>query len=146
MEELSLVEILNSGNPIVLLNLAEEDPTYGIIHIPQQSRNFFPGYKVQFALNTDVKPFVVHVTGGNGGDRGSSEGSYLCHPRGSEVNPSLFPQCTDATNNNGSFFRFYEAHPELSKDSRLVIEKLGDFEYQLHILKTAETFCNSNFR
>ncbi len=53
---------------------------YKIIIIPRSQRSFFPGYKKDFILKTNLREYLAHMTSAEGdikiGD--PSAGSYIC--------------------------------------------------------------------
>lgn len=115
----------------VALKVVPSSSQFGIIHIPREHKSFFPGYRSQFVLETDVQPFVMHVTGGNSDDLkagvtlddavGEDIGQYLCHPRSTQIS-MRFADVPNATSAKlGSFKRFYAQHSELNPDDFLVI-------------------------
>lgn len=113
------MEFVNRADePYVELRIAPEDRTYGIIHVSKETKGFFSGYKKQFVLETDVKPFVMHLTGApNGTEIGEESGGYIGHPRANEIEDRFLSQAPDAKHNvQGSFLRWYEAHPETEPD------------------------------
>jgi hypothetical protein len=129
---------IKSKFPYVDIRKAPADHEYGIIHIQQEFKSFFPGYRIQFLLETDIRPFVMHMTAGtNGSRRGAEEGGYICHPKCNEIEEE-FQQVRDATHHiRGSFLRWYDAHP----DYQLELEekwfrffKLDDKHYRLETL------------
>ncbi len=68
--------------PYVELKINPSSREYGILHVTEETKGFFPGYRRQFVLETDVKPFVMHLTASEDGTEiGSEEGGYLCHPK-----------------------------------------------------------------
>jgi len=115
----------------IALKVVPSSSQFGIIHIPREHKAFFPGYRSQFVLETDVQPFVMHVTGGNSGHLkkgvslddaiGEEIGQYLCHPRATLIAPEFsdIPYATSAK--QGTFKRFYARHTELKPDDLLVI-------------------------
>lgn len=115
--------------------LVPSSPEYGIINLPEEHKDFFPGYRKQFILETDVRKFVMHLTGANNGTSiGERVGNYLCHPRAGNVDPKLLRECPDANNHiRGSFKRFYEAHKELKPGDKLRIHKVNSEVYRLEI-------------
>lgn len=108
--------VSRADEPYVLLKIAPEDRTYGIIHVDKETRGFFPGYRKQFVLETDVKPFIMHLTGApNGSEVGDEVGGYVCHPKTSEIEARLLDNAPDARHSvEGSFKRWYDAHPEVN--------------------------------
>ncbi len=111
------IEYVSRGNePYVELKIAPEDRSYGIIHVSKETRGFFPGYRKQFVLETDVKPFIMHLTGApNGSEVGDEVGGYICHPKTSEIEARLLDNVPDARHPvEGSFKRWYDAHPEVN--------------------------------
>ena len=121
-----------TNQPYVELKIAPKDREYNIIHVTKETKGFFPGYKVQFVLDTDIKPFVMHLTGANNGTTiGDDEGGYLCHPRPSEINPSMLTRVPDADKRDGSFKQFYDAHPRLQGGDYVKIFRLTPDFYRL---------------
>lgn len=116
----------------IALKVVPSSREFGIVHVPKELKAFFPGYRSQFVLETDVQPFVMHLTGGNGADLqagvslddavGQKDiGQYLCHPRSTEIDMRFSEISHAASAKQGSFKRFYDAHQELRPDDFLVI-------------------------
>lgn len=78
-------------------------------------RSFFPGYKVEFTLITDVGDLKCNVSSGTEGTEiGDLEaGNYI----------------------TGDIGKFYDAHPELKAGDFLVFSKLDDLIYEVGIKK-----------
>jgi hypothetical protein len=104
--------------PFVELKINPSSREYGILHVTKETRGFFPGYRRQFVLETDVKPFVMHLTGaGNGSCVGDEEGGYLCHPRPQDVGARLLQHASDANHaRDGSFKRWFDEHEEVEPE------------------------------
>ncbi len=139
MKRKSIEQVAESSSCIegpIEKTITASDIKYGIIHIRKRDREFFPGYRVQFVLHTDLKPFVMHLTGGYFGLRqGSNSGQYICHPRVNQVMENLAESTPDATDSEkGSFKRFYSAHQEVRKKTKVRISKVNDKEYSLEVL------------
>jgi len=115
----------------IALKIVPSSSQFGILHIPREHKAFFPGYRSQFILETDVQPFVMHLTGGNSDDLkqgvslddavGQEIGQYLCHPRSILISPQFTDIPHATSQKNGSFRNFYARHPELKPDDFLVI-------------------------
>lgn len=104
--------------PYVELKVNPSSREYGILHVTKETKGFFPGYRRQFILETNVKPFVMHLTGSeNGTEVGSEEGGYLCHPRPQEIEGRLLAHAPDANHSKeGSFKRWFDAHEGIEPD------------------------------
>jgi len=63
----------------IILNNLYSPRKWGLIPIPREYRSFFPGYKVDFILQTDIGDLTVNVTSGPKGTRvGDPEaGNYI---------------------------------------------------------------------
>ena len=111
------------------------DRKYGIVQITAKTNGFFNGgYKGQFLLRTDRKDFVMHLTSAKDNvPKDKRKGLYLCHPRAMEVSGVFLDECPDADTRDGSFLRFYEAHPELRPGDILRITKNSTKDYRLTI-------------
>lgn len=116
----------------VTLKVVPSSREFGIIHVLAEHRTFFPGYRKQFILETDIKNFVMHLTGGNTDHLkqgtsldqavGEAIGQYLCHPSPCDVDVKLLKRVPDADSvRDGSFKRFYDKHHEIKPDDLLVI-------------------------
>ncbi len=114
--------------PIIQLQMVQSNIDYGIVQVPREHLGFFPGYREQFILETDVKPFVMHLTGADDGTaNGEEAGGYLCHPRAKEVNLKFLDRCPDANHpTHGTFKRFYEAHANLMGNSMTISRKSNE--------------------
>ena len=124
----------NRGLPYVELKIVPSDREYNIVHVTKETRGLFPGYKVQFVLETDVKPFVMHLTGGNVSyEVGDEEGGYLCHPRPNEIEERFLPKVPDANTREGSFKQFYDAHSELKPDDYVKVFRVNPELYRLAV-------------
>jgi hypothetical protein len=89
---------------------------YGIILFGHENRKYFPGYKVNFLLETDIGIRNAHVTSGREGDRTGDRlaGSYIV---------ANLPE-------------WYEKHKELKKGSLIRIDIIErDKKYKLSIYK-----------
>ena len=107
------------------LEMTSSNKEYGIIHVRNGTKSIFPGYREQFVIYTDVKPFIMHLTGGtNENVRGEEAGGYLCHPRLNLVDKQLALLVPDSITNDGSFKRFYEARDELMMGDPMTIFRL----------------------
>ena len=108
---------------------------YGIIELNKEAREFFPGYKKQFVLETDIKPFVLHLSGGTKETKiGSEEGGYLGHPTPRNVEEKFFRQIPDCRHRiQGSFKRWYDAHPDIEPEHYFKVFKLDSELYRLEI-------------
>ncbi len=137
-------EITKSEKGIYLIDIAEELPyvdlkivpsnfDHGIICLTKETKEFFPGYKEQFVLETDVKSFVMHLNGGSEHSVGDADGSYLNHPRHTEVEERLLEYAPDANTRDGTFKRFYDAHLELQPDDFITIFRASQERYILDI-------------
>ena len=116
--------------PSVELIVAPCDPYWGIIHVRNETRGLFRGYRGQFILETDVKPFVMHLTGAaDDTPIGENTGGYIGHP--GTIEPRLLQHCPDSNTREGSFKRFYEAHPEMGGGSIIRIGRLAPERYRI---------------
>lgn len=86
---------------------------YGYFRFPAKHRNFFPGYKIPFTLQTDIGELTTWVTGARkGGTEGDPiEGTYI----------------------SKNITRLYKAHLEIKPGDLLIITKLQDRRYKLEI-------------
>lgn len=122
----------NKELPYVELKIVPSDREYNIVHVTKETRGLFPGYKVQFVLETDLKPFVMHLTGGNNGNKiGEEEGGYICHPRPTEVEKRFLQIVPDANTKEGSFKQFYDAHPKLQPENYVKVFRVNKELYRL---------------
>ena len=103
------------NNNAIELELNDSAPTYVLIPLPNDKRNFFPGFKEDFELITDIGALKAHVTSG---------------PRGTPVgDPNAGAQI------RGGLGKWYRRHPELKGGSKLRIEALEPGErYELSIV------------
>lgn len=88
---------------------------YARITFKRSDRSFFPEYKVEFTLKTDVGALKCNVSSGSEGTEiGDLEvGKYI----------------------TGNIGKFYDAHPELKVGDFLVFNKLDDLIYEVKIKK-----------
>ena len=88
---------------------------YARITFKRSDKSFFPGYKVEFTLITDVGALKCKVSSGSEGTEiGDLEvGKYII----------------------GDIGKFYDAHPELKVGDFLVFSKLDDLIYEVKIKK-----------
>lgn len=86
----------------IIINNIDAKRAYALIPVPKNKRRFFPGYKVNFMLETDVATVETRVTSApNGtpiGDRDA--GTYI----------------------QGNLRHWYEKHPELQSGDKLRFE------------------------
>ncbi|MBI4303303.1 MAG: hypothetical protein HY665_03060 [Chloroflexi bacterium] len=91
---------------MIELKLNASSREYVYIPLPKDKRHFFPGFKVDFQLETDVRTLTAHVTS-------QANGASV------EVgNPHA------GTHIRGKFGRWFAKHPELKAGDRLRIEAL----------------------
>ena len=123
--------------PYVKLKIAPKARQYGIIHVPKEIKGFFPGYRKQFILETDVKPFVMHLTGSETGTKiGEKEGGYIDHPMPNDIEARLIQKVNDANNRiDGSFKRWYDSHPlpEAAPNSWVKIYRIHSELFRLEL-------------
>lgn len=119
--------------PYVELKINPSSREYGILHVTKETRGFFPGYRRQFILETDVKPFVIHLTGSeNGTEVGSEEGGYLCHPRPNEIEERLLAHAPDADHHiEGSLKRWFDAHEEVEPNHYVKVYRVHPESFRL---------------
>jgi hypothetical protein len=102
---------------VIELKLNASSRKYVYIPLPKDKRLFFPGYKVNFELKTDVGTFMAHVTS---------------EPYGASV---AVGDPYAGTHIRGKFGPWYARHPELKAGDRLRIEVLEPEErYELSIV------------
>lgn len=130
---IAILSQANSGDfsSCISLKVVPSSSEFGIIHVPKEHRAFFPGYRTQFVLETDVSPFVMHLTGGNSDQLikgvslddavGENIGQYLCHPRSTQISSQYADIPGTTSGREGSFKRFYELHDEIVPDDFLII-------------------------
>lgn len=87
---------------------------HGLIPLPKQYRGYFPGYKVQFILETDIGEITTRVTSApRGTPKGDPEAGYYIQ---------------------GGLRPWYERHRELREGDKLIIEVIEPKErYRLVI-------------
>jgi len=88
---------------------------YARITFKRSDRSFFPGYKVEFTLKTDIGALKCKVSSGS---------------EGTEIGDSVVGQYI-----TGDIGKFYDAHPELNIGDFLVFTKLNDLIYEVEIKK-----------
>lgn len=86
---------------------------YCLIPIKRSQREFWPNYKIDFNLQTDIGTFTTRVVGASAKPGNPEAGSYI-------------------TKNIRYWFN---AHPELRIGSILEAEKLGDLFYSIRVLE-----------
>lgn len=126
------------GNyPYIMLKIAPKARQYGIIHVSKKTKGFFPGYRKQFILETDIKPFIMHLIGSENGTKiGEKEGGYIDHPMPHNIEGYLIQQVRDANDRiEGSFKRWYDAHPlpEASPNSWVKVYRVNSELYRLEL-------------
>ena len=134
--ESGLYTVNVNSMPYIDIALGDNFRTYNdhnIIHVPRANLDFFPGYREQFVLDTDVKPFVVHLTSaGDGTTNGEENGNYLCHPRTNKVSQHFLDEVPDTTRKiEGSLGRFYDDHIDLYPESLFRFYKRDQSHYKL---------------
>jgi len=82
----------------IVLEKVSSRKKYNIIPLPRRHRPSFPGFKVEFELQTDVGLFKVKVVGDSAKLGDPAAGNYI----------------------TGKLGRWYEKHPEL-KDGTIII-------------------------
>lgn len=119
--------------PHIEVELTQSAFDYGIIIVANGTRGFYPGYRHQFVLETDIKKFVMHLTSGEEGIlRGAREGNYLCHPRHTIIEERFSDEVPDARHHKDSSFKnFYRRHPELVVGSTLNVIRVDSEHYRL---------------
>ncbi len=119
--------------PFITVNLEESCRKHNLILIPKIVQGFFPGYREQFVLLTDIKPFVMHLTSGSShSKKGSIEGGYLCHPNPKDVEPEFLREVQDAGHRTeGCFGRWYDCHPEAQVGNKCRIYRINRRVYSL---------------
>lgn len=87
---------------------------YHLIYVPKKKRNFFPGYKVPFKLETDIGTIETHVSS-------ASKGPEIGDPQaGGYFQAGLAP--------------WYKAHPEINIGSKIVVKAVEPMKlYRLSI-------------
>lgn len=90
---------------------------WALIPIPKDKRAFFPGFKVDFQLSTDVSAITTHVTS-------ALKGTPIGDPKaGAYI--------------QGELRSWYDGHPELQDGAKLQIKALqAGKHYQLSIIHT----------
>jgi hypothetical protein len=123
----------SANHPYVELKITPDSSVNGYINVNKEAEGFFPGYKQQFILDTDVKPFVMHLTSAPAGTSlGDNMGGYICHPRSTEVEDRFLVRVPDSGNNiKGSFLRWHDAHTNLEAGDLVKVYRLGDEHYRL---------------
>lgn len=118
MYNIEIISKQGEDLPYVELKVNPSSREYGILHVTKETRGFFTGYRRQFILETDVKPFVIHLTASeNGTEVGSEEGGYLCHPSPQKIEGRLLAHAPDADHHiKGSLKRWFDAHPKVEPD------------------------------
>jgi hypothetical protein len=102
---------------VIELKLNASSRKYVYIPLPKDKRLFFPGYKVDFELETDGETLMAHVT---------------AEPNGESVNVGD-PHA--GTHIRGKFGPWYARHPELKVGDKLQIESLeAGKRYKLSIV------------
>ena len=88
--------------------------TYNLIDIPKRFREFFPGYKESFILETDVGEIRTHVVGARRNTPiGAMEGSFFTKGLG----------------------KWYNRHPELKPGDQILIREIEPKKrYRLKVL------------
>jgi len=121
--------------PYIELKISPSDIEYGIIHIVKETKGFFLGYRKQFVLETDTKPFVMHLTSASDGTKiGEGTGGYLCHPRPDEIDMHLLKYAPDTKDRiEGSFKRWYDSHSEVSRGTWIKIYRKHSKLYILEL-------------
>jgi|TARA_Y100000310_G_scaffold2130_1_gene2659 hypothetical protein len=105
----------------------------GLISLTDGTRGFFPGYKIQFLMETNVKPFVLHLNSSSDGTRvGEDSGNYINHPEGNIVDSKFLSEAPDATSNrDGTLYRWFERNPKLQPDDQIRIYRINAERFRL---------------
>ncbi len=85
----------------IALNNLHTPKKYSLVSLPRESRHLFPGFKVEFELETDIGTVITKVTSG---------------PRGTKYGDPIAGAYIQ-----GGLKRWYDAHPELKNGMILVI-------------------------
>jgi len=85
----------------IVLNSLHAAKTYYLIPIPKEIRHLFPGFKVEFELETDVRTIVTKVTSA---------------PKGTEYGDPVAGNYIQ-----GGLKSWYDSHPELKNGVTLII-------------------------
>lgn len=119
--------------PYVELKVNPSSREHGILHVTKETRGFFPGYRRQFVLETDVKPFVIHLTASeNGTEVGSEEGGYICHPSPQKIEGRLLAHAPDADHYiKGSLKRWFDAHEEIDPNHYVKVYRYHPESFRL---------------
>jgi len=101
----------------IIINKIHSPRKYGLINLTKKNRGFFPGYKVNFMLETDVGEIVTKVTSA------SRPGVQIGDPvEGAYIQGGLKP--------------WYEKHQELKDGDKLIITVIEPKKrYKLNIVK-----------
>lgn len=87
---------------------------YGYIQVSKQVRSFFPGYKIPFALETDIGVLKAWVT---------------CAPKGTKIGDPNKGRVI-----MGGLRNWYRAHPEVTIGTKLIITQIKPKErYKLEV-------------
>ena len=93
---------------------------YGIILFPREHRDFFPGYKHPFTIDTDngqIEAWVTAAPSSNTTIGDPQAGAYLCSPRKSERTSGML-----------SILEWYRMHQDLEPGDLLILEHLQENE------------------
>ncbi|TRZ94664.1 hypothetical protein D4R78_06110 [bacterium] len=85
----------------IVLNNLHSAKAYSLIPLPKELRHLFPGFKIEFELETDVGMIVTKVTSA---PRGTEHGDLVA---GNYI--------------QGGLKRWYDSHPELKNGTTLII-------------------------
>jgi len=94
----------NVPDDVIDIELNPSCRQYVLLPLPKDKRRFFPGYKVNFELMTDVGVLTAHVTS-------APKGTPIGDPDG-------------GGHIRGGFGRWYAKHPELKAGDTLRVEAL----------------------
>lgn len=97
------------------IELYDSWPRYTAIPIPDGEREFFPGYKEPFILETDIGQIETHVASG---PKGTRKG----HPTAGEY----------FTKN---IYKWQREHPEIKGGDIVIVKKLKGKRYRLKMPK-----------
>lgn len=92
---------ISAGRIEIVLNKLHSCKKYSLFYLPKEFRHLFPGFKVEFELETDAGVISTKVTSAPGGTKYGDPiaGAYI----------------------QGGLKRWFDSHPELKNGNRLVI-------------------------
>lgn len=93
-----------SGSIEIVLNNVESCKKYSLFYLPKELRSFFPGFKVEFELETDIGVILTKVTSA---------------PRGTKYGDPMAGAYIQ-----GGLKKWFDSHPDLKNGTSIIISNI----------------------